>query len=425
MVEQRWSGAFNCLRWQRLGGPLLAALLTALPSPAQVSYQVRFELEKSQYLVGEPVFCRFVIKNTGSQAFAYRYRTPSRLLSRDYEQEPTFVMTDAQGRRLPDPAPQPCGGTQGTVVYGSVMLPAGQTASERWLVNQWAKFTGPGRIHVRAERRLALSSVDPKTGNFSEKPAAFALALDELEIDLEAPAAGQLAMTYQPYLRQIGDAKERNPAEAVLVVTNLPQPFLWESLVAMTKPTKAERFDRHDALTGLARLGTPAAWESILKLACDPAADDSLRSYAVLLLGEKGDPSALSPLLKLVDGSPEALRGELLRGLGFFSDDRAYQTLFDHLHSASVTDRMNSILGLKNKGSKEVIPAVLAMLNDPSPQVRNVADFALQGMTGHKVALPEDSSDAAPRRLAEDWHGWWQEHGADFSPMLTAPCREW
>ena len=85
MAEWRLDGTSVSLRWLRLSGSLLAALLTALPSPAQVSYQVRFELEKPKYAVGEPVFCRFVIKNTGSQAFAYRYRSPSRVLARDYD----------------------------------------------------------------------------------------------------------------------------------------------------------------------------------------------------------------------------------------------------------------------------------------------------------------------------------------------------
>jgi hypothetical protein len=294
-------------------------------------------------------------------------------------------------------------------------------------VNQWARFTGPGRFHIRAERRLALLAVDAKTGKFSEQPAAYALALDELDLELEAANSSQLAATYQPYLRQIEDPKDRNPAEAVLVVTTLPQPFLCESLAAMTKPAKPERFDRRDALTGLARLGTPAAWEDILKVACDAAAGDLLRSFAVLLLAEKGDPASLPPLLKLVDGrSPEALQGELLRGLGFFTDPRAYQALYDHLHSASVADRMNSVLGLKNVGTKDVIPAILAMLNDPSPQVRNVADFALQEVTGHKVAPDGGTpSDATPEGLAENWHGWWQDHGADFVPARPSPCRDW
>jgi HEAT repeat protein len=347
-------------------------------------------------------------------------------------------VTARGGRRLPDPAPRPCGGTQGTVVYGSVTLPPGQTETERWLLNQWARFAGPGRFAVRAERRLALLEPDPKTGKFSEKPAAFALALDEMSFEIKPSNPAQLAAAFQPYLAQVSDAKNHNPAEGALVVTSLPQPFFFRQLVDMAKPVKPERWDRREALTGLARLGTPAAWEAILKLASGAKsaagsagtesadqAEDPLRSYAVLLLAEKADPAFLATLLEMLRTSPEPLRGELLRALGFFSDTRAYEALFDNLHSTPIADRMNSILGLKNLGTKEVVPALLAMLNDPEPQVRQVADFALEGVTGHKAGLSTEPSPAASARRADAWHAWWREHGGSFSPPHPAACHEW
>ena len=143
-------------------------------------------MEKPKYLLGEPIFCRFVIRNTGRTVFAFRYRTPTRSLASDYDQEPRFVVTDYRGRRLPDPGPRPCGSPQGTTVYGSVTLPPGQVHTERWLLNQWARFAAPGRYHVRAERRLALLQPDPQTGTFAEKPAAFAMAIDELSVQVVA-----------------------------------------------------------------------------------------------------------------------------------------------------------------------------------------------------------------------------------------------
>jgi len=421
-----------------LGFHFLVAALALVPATAlaQVSYLTRFEMEKSQYLVGEPVFCTFVIKNTGSQVFAFRYRSPSRVLARDYEQEPRFHVTDTVGRELFDPAPQPCGGAEGTVVYGSVSLPPGQTHTERWLVNQWARFTAPGRFQVRAERRLALLIPDPQSGGFLEKPAAYALAIDELSLELIPASAAQLHAVYQPFLAALRNPKERNPAEAVTVVTALPQPFFLDQLVAMANAPAPDRWDRHTALEGLARLGTPPAWKAILDAArgSDPAASrnnsagaagDSLRSYAVLLLAEKADPAFLPTLVEMLSRSPEPLRGDILRALGFFHDARAAQALFDHLHSAQVTDRMNSILGLENLGSKEVVPALIAMLNDPEAQVRQVANFALEGVTGHKTPLPAKPAREESARMAGLWHAWWREQGGSFSPHQRAACHEW
>jgi len=409
------------------------ALTNLAPSAAlaQLSYVARFELEKPQYMAGEPIFCKFVLRNTGNRVLAFRYRSPSRVLIHDAEQEPDFRVTDARGQRLPDPAPQPCGGTQGTVVYGFVALPPGQTQSERWLLNQWARFHGPGSFRVRAERRLALFETDPKTGKFAERPAAFASALDELDFKLEASTPARLRAAFAPYLAQIQDAKERDPAEAVMVVTTLPQPFLLAPLVAMTKPAKPQRWDRREALTGMARLGTPPAWQEIVKVARGAAPesgsansrDDSLRSYAVLLLAEKADPAFLPVLLGMLDRSTEPVRGDVLHALGFFSGTGASQALFDHLHSPQVADRMNSILGLRNLGTRETVPALLAMLRDAEPQVRGVANFALESVTGHKEGSATSPEEAS--RLADRWHDWWREHGGNFSPARPTACHDW
>ena len=206
----------------------------------------------------------------------------------------------------------------------------------------------------------------------------------------------------------------------------------------MANAGKPDRWDRRDALDGLARLNTPASWQAILKLfrGADAApssgskdaaeqAEDPLRSYALLLLAEKGDPAFIPAFVEMLGKSAEPMRGDILRALGFFHDARAYQPLFDNLHSAQVTDRMNAILGLKNLGGKEVIPALLAALDDPEVQVRQVANFALEGLTGHKVAVSANPSREESERIASDWHAWWREHAGSFSPPRPAACHDW
>jgi len=94
-----------------------------------------------------------------------------------------------------------------------------------------------------------------------------------------------------------------------------------------------------------------------------------------------------------------------------------------NLHSRQVNDRMNAILGLKNLGKKEVIPSVISALNDPETRVRQVANFALEGVTHHQVA--ENPSQEAPERLASAWHAWWVEHAGSFSATPPKPCHDW
>jgi len=406
----------------------------SLPACAQVNYSVRFEREKSQYLLGEPVFCRFVIRNTGTQPFGFRYRTPSRTLGSDNDQEPRFVVTGAGGRRLRDPGPRPCGNPQGSAVYGSVTLPPGQVHTERWLLNQWAQFEAPGPFRVRAQRHLALLALGPQPGSLSDKPLAFALAINEIAVSIVPSTTAQVEGAFQPYVAAVRDAKNPNPSEAVVVLTSLPQPSFLDTLVAMTKPAGENRWDRRDALNSLARLNSSASWQALLSVlhgggteaAGAPGhADDSLRSYAALLLAEKGDPSFLPALIEVAAHSSDPLRGDVLRALGFFPDPRAYQTLFDNLHSAQVTDRMNAVLGLRNLGRKEVVPALIAALDDPEAQVRQVADFCLQGLSGQKFSASANSTPEQARRLAAQWHAWWRDHAANFAPPPPTTCHDW
>ncbi len=416
---------------------LLFFLAGANPAAAfaQVDYSVHFEMEKPIYQLGEPIFCRYVIRNTGRAAFSFRYRSPARGLSADYAQEPQFQVKDAGGKPLPDPGPHPCGSPQGTAVYGSVTLPPGKDHSERWLLNQWAKFSAPGTYHLRAERRLALLPIDPQTGNPADKPEAFALAIDEFSIHVVSSTPAQVEAAFQPYLNAIANPKDPDPAEAVMVLTSMPQPFFLGQLVTMLNPGKPDRWDRREVVNGLARLNTPASWKAILRLfqegeaagdsGSKDGADGPLRSYALVVLAEKGDSAFIPVLLDTLSRSAEPMRGNILRALGFFHDAQAFQPLYDNLHSARMTDRMDAILGLKNLGMKEVVPALLAALNDPEAPVEQVSNFALEGLTGHKETLSANPTREEFQRAEADWHAWWRENAATFSPPKPAACHDW
>jgi HEAT repeat protein len=415
---------------------LLGIVTLVIPQAgrAQVRYVTRFTLEKQTFLLGEPIFCQFTIQNTGTRPFAFAYRTPSRVTNPELQGEPDFSVRDASGSLLPDPAAKPCGGAKGSVVYGSVTLPPGQTHTERWLANQWARFSRPGRYQVRAERRLPLLGVKPGTQEFSEQPVGYALAIDELSLVVTPSSRAQLEAAFHPYVKILDKPTDPKAVEAVLVLTTLPQPFLLKTLVALTNsPARNYAWDRQQALEGLARLGTPAAWQAILKMArsgpTTPSApaskDEALRAHAILLLGEKGDREFVPPLLQMVSTAPESLRDDVLRALGFFDDPRANQVLFEKLHSPREDDRVNAVLGLRNLERKDVVPALIAMLSDPDSRVRQVAHFALLSLTGRKADLSAGASASESARVAEWWRVWWREHGASFVPAPNPPCRDW
>ena len=421
---------------------LLTALLVwvglALPTvcSGQVNCVARFVMEKDSYLLGEPVFCRFALQNTGTKTIQFSYRFPTRVLNRDLGQEPRFLTTDEAGNPLADPAPRPCGGAKGSVVYGYATLPPGQTHTERWLLNEWARFVHPGRTRVRAERRLPVVVLDPVTNKPSALPAAYPMALNELWFTVHPATEEQLHAAFRPYLDALDSKVASDLPEALLVVTTLPQPFFLAKLQAMaTAPAREVRWDRKQILAGLARLGTPPAWETILRIAQGTAMAPSrvsavvgpedllLRAYAIALLGEKRDKAGLPALLGMVESVE--LRGDVLQTLGFFDDPRGSQVLFEKLRAPKAFDRVNAILGLRNRESKDVVPALLAMLNDPAAQVRQVAHFALQSLTGKRFALSARASLEESARVAACWRSWWREKGASFVPVSQPPCRDW
>ncbi len=430
-------GRMNCLRrGARVG--LLAALASIFPaaSPAQVDYVARFRPDQQSYLLGEPIFCVFTLENTGTRTLAFSYRLPSRVLNRELEQEPRFSVQDEKGRPLADPAPKPCGGVKGSVVYGYVTLPPGRTHSERWLVNQWARLASPGRYRLRAERRLPLYLEAPGA-DAHQRPVAYALAINELDFEVKPATESDLEAAFAPYRKALDGGTSADFAEAALVVTTLPHLFLLPRLETLASARSPEGgVARSQALEGLARLGTRQAWQAIAAVARGPAPDrrpgsssrppdDSVRAYAVLLLGEKADPAFLPTLAELVSNGPEELRGGALRALGFFHDARANQTLFERLHAPSSGDRVNAILGLKNLESRDAVPALMAMLNDPAPEVRQVAHFALGSLTGAKLNLAPNASTAEAARVAQEWHAWWRGHEASFVPAPQPACQDW
>lgn len=415
---------------------VIAASGAGLEAGAQIRYVVRFAIEKDRFVVGEPVFCRFTVENTGSKTFRFSYRFPTRVVHADLESEPDFALMDERGGKVPDPMPRPCGGGKGSVVYGSVTLPPGQAHSERWLLNQWARLTRPGRFEVRARRRLALLPVEGEGDEGAAKPLAFALAVNELKFELESGAEDQVRDLLAPFVLRARERKGPELAEAVLVLATLPRPYFLETLAALAAaPAEERRWERQIALEGLARLGTPEAWQVVEELArglkpslrgADSSTPDKIsRSLAIQFLAQKGDAAFLPTLLEIAHTAPDELRGETIRALGQFEHPRASQALFDFLRSPRASERSNAVLGLRNLGVRDVVPALLAMLNDSDAQVRQVAHFALRSLTGQRFELSSSAGKAETAGVADQWRTWWKDHAAKFTPVRSPPCRDW
>ncbi len=407
--------------------PVLLFGLLPAGEAQSVLYTARFYLERDRYLAGEPIFSVFEIKNDGPGIFQFAYRVPSRAAGEGLEKEPTFRIRTAEGELLPDVFDRRCPGAQGSVVYGIVRLSPGQAHRERWLLNEWADLTVPGRYRVGAERRLPLHGYDRAKAEFTEKPVAFARALSRLELEVvESQSTPEgLREAMQPYRSALKEDDGVRREEAVLAVSKLPQPFLLDDLAELTRETgPTSRQVRLRGLEGLARLGTREAWRAVSRVAYE-AGDPATQSRAIRLLAEHGGPRHLQWLLDLVPDSNARVRAVVIQGLGAFQEPRAFQALFKYLHAEEAENRVGALLGLRDMRRKESIPSMIAMLHDPDARVRQVANFALTELTGRKVTYPAPTTADAARRAADEWKVWWQENHRSFSPPPSPDCRSY
>jgi len=80
---------------------------------------------------------------------------------------------------------------------------------------------------------------------------------------------------------------------------------------------------------------------------------------------------------------------------------------------------------LRNLETKDVVPALIAMVTDPEPEVRQVANFALRSLTGASITLSASTGEADAEHASAQWHAWWRAHIATFTPPRVAPCHDW
>jgi hypothetical protein len=260
-----------------------------------------------------------------------------------------------------------------------------------------------------------------------------------LQFEVVSSSKSELRAILEPYIKSLDTPAPADIAEPVRVATTLPQPFFIDKLELLARaPASERRWDPNQGLEGLARLDTPAAWRVLVEIARDgnvpgmkaassgrPPADEPNRAQAILLLAEKGNASFLPAILDIIGLASADLRQDALRSLGFFHSPHAADVLFQKLRSPNSTDRVNAVLGLKNLGGKNSIPPILDMLKDPDDEVRQVANFALQGLTGERFKPPANHGLAESDEIAKQWHDWWLANASTFYPPPQPACHDW
>lgn len=178
----------------------------------------------------------------------------------------------------------------------------------------------------------------------------------------------------------------------------------WDGLIAALADRSA---GKHRLLAAwlLGRLEELGALAPLLGALVDP--DAALRAEAARALGSLASPEASPSLVRaLRQDADERTREAAAWALGLIGDDDVIEPLLEALGDTSEVPavRGQAAESLSSQHNARAIPSLIAMLADPSPEVRYWCAFAL-GELGARAALPALERLAATDTAIASGHG--------------------
>jgi hypothetical protein len=370
--------------------PLL--LLFATHAAGQVKVDAR--LEKSRYLVGEPIVVIVDIQNVGGQPFGYS----------TCDGKVTLTVVDVERRLVPrlHGCYAGIGSAAGCAISHPPMLAPGARTSFRYLLKNYDLPAGTHRL-----------SASGKAGVRGPVPGAEFERIFSLYV--AAGSEDELKRAFAPLVTDADspDPVRRYEARAAIVES---APRFLESLIA--------RFAFEDEYNAPAieALGRIASDESRSQLKTLFARNrDSRRQQIVLALagiGHEADAEFFAGVLQDATADQYSRRYAAL-GLGYIGGDRAVRYLERALATVPVEIRPSIATALGNTRSRMAVPVLIGMFgNNPS---RNEVCGALRTLTRRDWCPGTSDDPAATRR---HWLREWNERGSTAQVYGPPNCGE-
>jgi HEAT repeat protein len=397
---------------------LLFCLLAAVPAFAQ-ELTGGFHPEESTYLLGEPVWFVFEVKNEGTVPVYIEYSNPYGVCA--FVGGYSFDVPDAMPRWR-------CGYVASCAGGGAMPLPAGATYAQRLLLNQWLVIDQPGAYHVFAKRNLHHSLLTESPGVLLA-PGSSTFS-SEFDVTIVKGEEAKVEKVFGPYLKNLNlkdlsrtDFDRR--IEAVETITAMAPPFLEKTLIALA--TGADSFDQSRAIPALGRLNTAESRQALAKLIEDRQEYDSWQ--AIDALAETGDRTYV-PLLEELAREPK-WQNSAIPALGELGGREVIPLLVPFIHYPlgppnEPPVQALAIRGFANTRSREAMPYLIQALR--TPLVHRDAVNALEQLT-HLVIREKNSQhwlyaqdDQTADRMADRWQRWWKSTGENAELYGPGDC---
>jgi hypothetical protein len=383
---------------------LLVYLLVAVPISAQ-ELSGRFYPHQPSYLVGEPVWFVFEVKNKGNVPVHVEYSDPYGVFA--FMGGYSFDVREARpvGRWR-------CGYGGSCAGVGSGLLAPGATYAQRLLLNQWFLIDHPGRYHVSAKRRLRFSA---RTDSFGMLLAPDSRAFkSEFEVAVVEGEKAKVERAFEPFLKNLSSHRPGLRTDAVETITALAPPFLENTLTALAN--SGDPFARSSAIPALGRLNTIASKQELARLIESRGEEYSWQ--AIDALAATGD-RAYVPLLAKLARDP-AWQNAAIPALGELGGQEVVSFLAPLVHHPlgppnEPPVQQLAIRGLANSASREAIPYLIEALRDPLVHrdavnaLEELTHFVIREEKSHHWLYADDDTTAA--KMAKRWQRWWKTKG--------------
>ncbi len=368
----------------------LAAYLTPYEANG-VKIEAGFVPNKTEIVLGEPIFATFMVKNHGDEPFTYEFGGDYRGTGRHDRFKINVV--DSAGNQLPDPK----AGPDGFVMFGGGIemirtAHPNDVASEKVNLLDFRKIQSPGVYAVTCgfvlnrawHTSTGESDIPVKTSYeltvLPRAPVNVQRVIEELLVKArqrrgwalqavinelcsfggEAAAPGLIRMSGG------GDTEHR-----IAAITGLGRIPGEESLVALIAGARDPELSiRIAALKSLGSFGSAEAVAVVVAALGDP--NEAIRRQAAESLGRMKTDTAVDALAAVLPESEPKVAASILRAMGRTKSPRVFSAMVESLRSKQSECRYAAVDGVVAFGGKDAIAALKACVDGSDVDVNDM-----------------------------------------------------
>lgn len=385
----------------------LASLSFVLAGAAVAQVEGRLYLDKTNYLVGEPIYLNLELANKGNEPVRF-FSGSSYSFCSGYEID---VSTG------PPPPNQSClGGEAGSCIASEWTLAPGEIRKDKVLVNFEHDLSKPGQYTVHATRTLRYGSPNESLPNMADDAQVKIEAAIEIQVAIGSDEA--LVPMFQPFLADLSSKIEKRQIEAARVIGSLAPAFLEDTILSMVNSPGTRPY----ALIGLRHLNTARSRARLASFVQDTPDYSYDKEQAIKDLSEMGDTEYFPLLLaEAKKWEPNQARDYVLAAARL-GGEAAMPYVVSLFGSSEPFSRGNALMALPETGSPQAVPFLIEALKDPNTDFGRLASLGLIQLTHRSPFEDGRIWGESPSAEYRDWTRWWSTHSSDAAIYKPSEC---